>query len=108
MAGWFKAACQVRITKAVFDFSEGVWSVEGYLDMIGPKGSELISSKMFKHSWHCDSDGRDIRKMVEDKVGVDLFAQSQMWDALSKSEQQFRNEDMRQEMKRHLDEVADV
>ena len=108
MAGWIKAACQVRITTAAFDFSKGVWSIEGYLDMLGPKGSELITSKMFKHSWQCDSDGRDIRKMVEDKVGADLFAQEEMWSALSKTTQQFREEDMRQEMKRHLDEVADV
>lgn len=102
MSNWIKAACSVRITKASFDFSEGVWSVEGYLDMLGPKGMELINAKMFKHSWACDSDARELRKIIEDKVGVDLFAQAEMWDTLSKSEQQIREDEL--ERKRRKEE----
>lgn len=102
MATWIKAACSVRITKATFDFGSSIWSVEGYLDFLGPKGCELIADdgKFFKHSWHCDSAARDVRKMIEEKVGADLFEQAEMWDTLSKSDKQLREEEIERKRRR--------
>jgi len=102
MATWIKAACSVRITKATFDFGESIWSVEGYLDFLGIKGCEMIADngKFFKHSWFCDQAARDVRKMIEDKVGVDLFEQAEMWSTLSKSEQQIEEDEMERKRRR--------
>ncbi len=96
MSSWIKAACSVRITKATFDFGEKIWSVEGYLDFLGPKGMDLIADggKFFKHSWYCDNNARTLREMIAEKVGADLFEQAEMWDTLSKSDQQIREDEM--------------
>lgn len=94
--GWWKAACSVRITNANFDFEHQTWSVEGYLDMIGPDGCELIVSKMFKHTWEAlGDDYRLLRKIVEDKVGVDLWEQERMWNALSDNEKAVKTAEMK-------------
>jgi len=94
MATWIKAACSVRITKATFDFSESVWSVEGYIDLLGPKGMEMINTKFFTHSWFCDQAARNVRDMIQEKVGVDLYEQAEMWDTLSKSDKQLEEDEM--------------
>ena len=102
MSTWIKAACSVRITTASFDFSKSVWSVEGYIDFLGPKGMELVADngKFFKHSWFCDSNARSLRDMIQEKVGTDLFEQAEIWDTLSKSEQQLREDDMKRKRDR--------
>ena len=104
MATWIKAACSVRITTATFDFSNSIWSAEGYIDMLGPKGMDLIADngKFFKHSWHCDNDARSLRDMIQERVGVDLYEQAEMWDTLSKSEKQIREDELERKRRRAL------
>lgn len=102
MPNWIKAACQARITKATFDFGEGKWYVEGYIDFLGPKGMELVADngKFFKHSWLCDSSARSLREMIAEKVGADLNEQAEMWDTLSKSEKQLREDEIERQRRR--------
>jgi len=108
--GWWKAACSIRITNADFDFEHQIWSVEGYLDMIGPSGSEMIASKMFKHTWSAGSeDQRLLRKIVEEHVGVDMWEQEQMWDSLTDSQKSWRKDEMdAQRKKREAAEARDA
>ena len=64
----------IRLKKATFDFSAGMWHVEAYINFKGPNSNESIVSNEVIHKWFAFGDDiAALEKILADKCGADLL-----------------------------------
>lgn len=77
---WYQARAEIRVTDVAFDFKHWGFTIKGYIDLLGPDGSERITSKEFSHGYWIgceDEEAKALLALLKKKCGDDLFGRDQ-------------------------------
>ena len=76
---------RIRLKKAIFNFENDTWEVEGYINFTGMGSDHSIVSNDFTHKWMAyGSDHSALEKILENTCGSDLLGPQKTYNTLMK------------------------